>query len=40
MGRASVFTMLSRLDALGSGEGFGIVYVEAGSLGCRSSQAG
>ena len=33
MRRASVFAMLSRIDALGSGEGFGIVYVEAGALG-------
>ena len=33
MRRASVFAMLSRVDALGSGEGFGIVYIEAGSLG-------
>ena len=31
--RASVFAMLSRLDALGRGEGFGIVFVEAGRLG-------
>jgi phosphatidyl-myo-inositol dimannoside synthase len=31
--RASVFALLSRVDALGSGEGFGIVYVEAGRLG-------
>jgi phosphatidyl-myo-inositol dimannoside synthase len=31
--RSSVFAMLSRLDAVGSGEGFGIVYVEAGRLG-------
>ena len=33
MRRSSVFAMLSRVDALGSGEGFGIVYVEAGRLG-------
>ncbi len=33
MRRTSVFAMPSRTDALGSGEGFGIVYVEAGARG-------
>jgi phosphatidylinositol alpha-1,6-mannosyltransferase len=33
MQRATVFAMLSRIDALGSGEGFGIAFLEAGRLG-------
>jgi phosphatidylinositol alpha-1,6-mannosyltransferase len=33
MRSAAVFALLSRIDALGSGEGFGIAFVEAGRLG-------